>query len=271
MTTGEVKTLTTLREEIRSVREAIIEILMRMDHITLQRIPLIRADYALKIGCWEHALLEAELAGRRARRRLALAQAQANRGKAPHMEHIDAQLDQELEEWTAKTEEARIAYEQALLYRTGSRPLGKADSRQLKALYRMLVKRLHPDIHPGDDSLAALFLLVQAAYRSGDVDALRSMEVASRHLESADDLEDVFDPELLEQELELARIEEGVMRERLHELEESEEMRLAAQLANPDWVSTRTTELRRAVEEWERVRDDCTLRLRELRESFNGR
>ena len=270
MTTGEVKTLTTLREEIRSVRNAIIEILMRMDDITLHRLPQIRADYALKIGCWEQALLEAELAGRRARRKLALAQTQANRGEVPQMERIEAQLDDELADWMTKIRQAQLTYEQALSYITGTRPLSKSESAQLKTLYRTLVKRLHPDVCSSDEH-EMLFLLAQAAYRNGDVLALRSMEVATRHLEREDDLEVVDDPAPLELELELARIEEGVMRERLHELESSEELGLAELLANPKWVSTRTTELRRAVEEWERVRDDCTLRLRELRESFNGR
>ena len=62
-----------LREEIRRVRESILSLIVRMDDIMLQKIPQIRADYALKVGCWEQALLEAELAGRRARRGLQLA------------------------------------------------------------------------------------------------------------------------------------------------------------------------------------------------------
>lgn len=273
MRVGKDESVVALRDEIRSVRDAIIDILARIDDIQLQQLPQIRAEYALKLGCWEQALLEAELAGRRARRRLALAQAQANRGEKPQMDAIESQLDAELAEWTTNAEQARLAYEHALAYLTGSRAMSKAEAGELKRVYRVLVKRLHPDARGGgNEQHAALFLLAQSAYKTGDVDALRSLEVATRHLEpEGDDLDDADDLALLEQELELARIEEGVMRERLRELEDGEEMRLGRLLADPEWLAARTTELRLAVEGWERVKRDCDERLRELREGFDER
>ena len=260
-----------LREQIRSVRESILTAVVRMDDIELQQIPAIRADYALKIGCWEQALLEAELAARRAKRRLALAQAQANQGDAPQLSAIDAQLDTELADWSAKAEQARIAYEHALTRLTSMAPMKHADAAELRRLYRKLAKRLHPDVHAGDsDECSALFLLAQAAYRNGDIEALRSLEVATRHLDALEeDLQHVTDADALAQELELARIEEGVMTERLQQLEDCEEMRLGALLADPEWVTKRTTELRQAVKEWERMREECDDRLRELKEGID--
>ena len=260
--------LDSLKEEIRAVRDRVVGIVVRMDDIRLQQIPQIRADYALKIGCWEQALLEAELSARRARRRLALVQARVNRGERPQMEEVEQTLDDELATWMVKAEEARIAYERALSYITGMRVMTRAESGELKRLYHRLVKRLHPDVcHSTEDHRAGLFQIAQAAYANGDVQALRSLEVATRHLDPVcDDLSDAHDLETLEQELELARIEEGVMAERLQQLEECEEMRLGTLLADPEWVTKRTTELRRAVEAWERLRDECDERLRELRE-----
>lgn len=261
-----------LRDQIRAVRESILALVVRMDDIRLQQLPQIRADYALKIGCWEQALLEAELAARRAKRRLALAQAQANRGHAPQMEAIETRLDAELAKWMEKVEQARLVYEQAMAYLTSTSPMTRRDSVELKRLWRTLARRLHPDIcTSGDEGSTELFLLAQAAYKNGDVAALRSLEVATRHLEKGDDLQDVDDVDILGQELELARIEEGVVRERLRELEECEEVRLGRLLADPEWVTTRTTELRRGVEEWEHVRDGYDNRLKELREGFDGR
>lgn len=253
------------------MRESILTAVVRMDDIRLQQIPRIRADYALKIGCWEQALLEAELAARRAKRRLALAQAQANQGDVPQMEAIETQLDTELADWAAKAEQVRIAYEHALERLTSMAPMKKADADELRRLYRSLAKRLHPDVHAGDsDECSALFLLAQAAYRNGDVEALRSLEVATRHLDTGErDLEGTIDREALAQELELARIEEGVVQERLQALEDSEEMRLGKLLADPQWVTARTTELRHAVEEWDRVRRASEERLKRILEAFD--
>ena len=261
----------TLKEQIRDVRNRVVGIVVHMDDIRLQQLPQIRADYALKIGCWEQALLEAELAARRARRRLALVQAYINRGETPQMEEVEQTLDDELATWMVKAEQARMAYERALSYVTGMRVMTKSESGELKRLYHKLVKRLHPDVcHSSEDHRAGLFQIAQAAYANGDVQALRSLEVATRHLDPAnDDLTEVDDAEMLAQELELARIEEGVMTERLQQLEDCEEMRLGALLADPEWVTKRTTELRRAVKEWERMREECDDRLRELKESID--
>lgn len=268
--TGQIEQL---KGQIRTVRAHIVELLARMDDIILQQIPQIRADYALKIGCWEQALLEAELAARRARRRLALAQAQVNRGERPQMEAIERRLDDELAGWMAKAEQARISYERALDYLTGSRTMSKADAAELKRLYRLLVRRLHPDVRKADpEQCEGLFLIAQAAYRSGNIAALRSLEVATRHLDPAqDDLAAIEDAAALAQELELALIEEDVVRERLEALENGEEMRLGKLLADPEWVTARTTELRHAVEKWERVREDCDERLQALKEGFDER
>lgn len=261
----------TIRDEIRSVRDQIVEHTMRMEDIRLQQIPRIRADYALKIGCWEQALLEAELAARRARRRLALAQAEVNRGVTPQMDAIERVIEAELAEWTAKAEQARIAYEAALEHLLGTRPMTHAESKELKRLYRALVKRLHPDVcHADASKYASLFQTAQAAYKSGDIDTLRSLEVATRHLDhGTDDLESNSNLADLMQELELVRIEEGVVRERVQALEQGEEMRLGTLLADPAWVTARTTELRRAVEDWDRMRSECERRLEAMREGMH--
>ena len=260
-----------LRQEIRAARERIISLVAQMDDIRLQQIPQIRADYALKIGCWEQELLQAELAARRARRRLALVQAQVNQGSRPQMDDIELELDEELARWTAKAQQAQAAYEQALSYLTGGRRMSRREDAQVRSLYHTLVKRLHPDVC-GSSQGVVLFRIAQAAYANGDIQALQSLEVATRHLESArDDLDDVDDVAVLEQELELVQIQEGVMADRLEELRNCEDMRLDALLSDPDWVTRRTTELRRAVDEWNKVRDDCDERLRSLKEEIDER
>ena len=242
-----------------------------MDDIRLQQIPQIRADYALKIGCWEQELLQAELAARRARRRLALVQAQVNQGSRPQMDDIELELDEELARWTAKAQQAQAAYEQALSYLTGGRRMSRREDAQVRSLYHTLVKRLHPDVC-GSSQGVVLFRIAQAAYANGDIQALQSLEVATRHLESArDDLDDVDDVAVLEQELELVQIQEGVMADRLEELRNCEDMRLDALLSDPDWVTRRTTELRRAVDEWNKVRDEYDERLRGLKEETDER
>lgn len=260
-----------LRQEIRAARERIISLVAQMDDIRLQQIPQIRADYALKIGCWEQELLQAELAARRARRRLALVQAQVNQGSRPQMDDIEQELDEELAQWTAKAQQAQAAYEQALSYLTGGRRMSRREDAQVRSLYHTLVKRLHPDVC-GSSQGVVLFRIAQAAYANGDIQALQSLEVATRHLESArDELDDVDDVAALEQELELVQIQESVMADRLEELRNCEDMKLGELLSDPDWITHRTTELRCAVDEWNKVREEYDERLRGLKEETDER
>ena len=72
-----------LRRAIREVRSDILDIVTAIEDIKLQQIPQIYSYYALKIGCWEKELLEAEVAACRAKRRYAIIQAQVNQGNAP--------------------------------------------------------------------------------------------------------------------------------------------------------------------------------------------
>lgn len=264
-TNDEVR-LNELRERIRATRMSIVEMLARIDDINLQQIPQIRMDYALKIGCWEQELLVAELAGRRAKRRLALAQAQANHGEEINLSQIEAELDEELAEWQEKVDIARASYEATMRERLSVTPLSVVDGKELKSLYRKLVKRLHPDVCRSKEDCTTLFKLAQFAFKQGDIEMLRSLEVATRHLDSAtDDLETATDEAVLEQELELALIEESVVRERLEEAETCEEMQLGKHLMDLEWVTARTTEFRRAIEEWTREKDECDRKFEALK------
>jgi hypothetical protein len=268
---GAAPTADELRRAIREVRTAILDVVTAIEDIRLQQIPQIRADYAVKIGCWEKELLEAEVAARRAKRRYVLVQAQANQGVVPEYERIEAQLDDELADWTERVREARSAYERALEWRMGRRPLPAADAREMHRLYRTLMKRLHPDVRAGEDERRAeYFSIAQEAYRRGDVAVLRSLEVATRRFDPEDDLEGVDDVGALSAELELQEIERSGMERQLEELEACEEMRLGSLLRDPEWVSARTMELRGAVREWERVRREYDGRTARLREALDG-
>ena len=60
-------------------------------------------------------------------------------------------------------------------------PLSEEESKEMRDLYRLLVKQLHPDLHPDQsDREAALFLQVQAAYKICDLYKLREIAPASQ-------------------------------------------------------------------------------------------
>lgn len=260
-----------LRNAIREVRSDILDIVTRIEDIKLQQLPQIYVDYAVKIGCWEKELLEAEVAARRAKRRYALALTQTNQGRAPDYKKIEAQLDEELSAWTQKAEEANEAYEQALAWRMGRVTMPEVDAKEMHAVYRTLMKRLHPDVHVGEDEKrAGYFVIAQKAYQDGDIAVLRSLEVATRRFDPKDDLAEEEDVEALATELELQQIERSAMEKQLNELESCEDMQLGKLLQDPEWASSRAMELRESIKEWERTQREYDSRMAKLREAIDG-
>ena len=130
------------------VKTAIMDVLLQIDYIRLQENPRIEADYAVKVGYLENELLEVQVAARRAKRKLTLAQAAANRGVKLQESALEAQLDEEFAEWTRRIEQAVSRFYVLVDYRCGLQALSNAESEELCHLYRMLVKRLHPDVNP---------------------------------------------------------------------------------------------------------------------------
>ena len=238
----------TVKQEISEVRARIAGLLLEIDDIILQVNPRIEAEYATKIGYLENDLLKWQLAARRARRRYALAQARANSGMTFETDEFEDQLDNELEEWENLLARNVKSFLEAAERYAGSRPMSPAESRELKHLHRELIKRLHPDLHPGQPGEATRFFRVaQAAYENGDLDVLRSVAVATEGMGEEDTFASLTEDEA-SIELELVLAHERVIAQQLEELKQANPYALKEKLEDGDWVIRRTSELRGQIE-----------------------
>ena len=142
---------TDLTAQLEQARDDLADLLLEIDHIELQINPQILNDYNVKIACFENDLLKAEIEARRAKRKLALAQAQVNRGQSVADQAIEEQLEGEFAEWEAQLNVHVQDYLDALSNRAASRAMNERDARELKRLHRTLIKRLHPDANAGHE------------------------------------------------------------------------------------------------------------------------
>ena len=257
---------TNIFAEIAEARARIADLLLEIDDIVLQVNPHIQAEYATKIGYLENDLLKWQIAARRARRRFALAQARANSGASFEEDEFEAQLDEELAEWESLLASSVEAFLEAAERMAGSRPLSPADARELKQLHRELIKRLHPDLHPGQPEEAERFFCVaQAAYENGDLDVLRAVAVATEGMG-----EESIDADMSEDEasieLELVLAHERVVEQQLKELKRSNPYALKEKLEDGAWVIRRTAELKNQIEEQKAAVRAYDERFRELAE-----
>ena len=261
-----------LKAQVRELREKIVAVIAEMDDIRLQQIPAIQADYAVRVGCWETQLLEAELACRRAKRKLALMQARVNDGLEVQSEqtdsYVEAMLDTELAEWRDRLAQLQAKQQMLLASVAGSSYLTPPQSRRLKELYRTLVKRLHPDLHPAyAERFEELFATATRAYKAGQLDVLRALEVSTRALEQGDaDLEGLSESELA-MAVELTQIELEAMERDLAALKADPIFELKRNMADAAWLSATVASIKAKTAEFDEARMGFEARLAKLVET----
>ena len=274
----EVKNVAALQEQIEGVRQDITDVLLEIDHIQLQVNPQIEVDYAVKVGCLENELLQAQLGARRAKRRLALAQARTNRGEELACADIEEELDKELEAWEAQLAARVDDYLSKLESRMESHALSPVEAKELRSLHRELVKRLHPDLHPTQsDDEKRLFAIAQGAYEHGDLEVLRSLELATAYLavkaKDTPGTDEANGPEAadaLYAEYELLLAQLAVTRERLEQLKNTPPYTLRNKLADPAWVHERVEELKAQIAEQHEAKRIFDEKYKQLLEEHHG-
>ena len=240
---------TDVAQQIDQARTRIAELLLEIDDIVLQVNPHVEAEYATKIGYLENDLLKWQIAARRARRRYTLAQVRANAGASFSADEFEGQLDEEFAQWEALLAHNAEAFLQAAELMAGSSQLSPSDSRELKRLHRELIKRLHPDLHPGQSSEEARFFMVaQAAFEQGNLEMLRAVAVATEGMGGNPDDATLPEDEAAA-ELELVLAHERVVHQQLDELRNSHPYVLKEKIEDGAWVVGRTSELKKQIEE----------------------
>lgn len=176
-----------LQRECALLREELARLLVERAHLLGVTGPELEARYRAALGALQLEVLEAECAGRRLRRKLALLRASLNRGAVPDLAAVEAKLDAELADWRQALRDEALRLEEARA-RLAAPPLGAEAGRELRALFRALARRCHPDANPdGGDDARALWLQASAAYAAGDLDSLRAMTLVADEIPTQGD------------------------------------------------------------------------------------
>ena len=116
---------------------------------------------------------EAQCAALRLKRKIELIQAKKNRQEKVIISAVEETLDNEFAEYQKQLDE-QIDKMNDALKRSKAEVLSDEDNKELKKLYRKIVKALHPDINPDvSEAQVQLFDNAVSAYKNGDLGTLR--------------------------------------------------------------------------------------------------
>lgn len=162
-----------LKNEVEKLRTELSMIVLERDNLKFVICRNIETEYMLELGGTEYKVYEAQCTALRLKRKTELIQAKKNRQERIIISDIEKALDDEFAEYRKKLDEQIDKMNEAL-ERSKMEKLPEEDFKELKKLYRAIVKKLHPDANP-DVSEQQLRLLDNAvsAYKNGDLAALR--------------------------------------------------------------------------------------------------
>lgn len=162
-----------LKKEIEKLRTELSMLLLERDELQFVICENIEMKYMLKLGDLEYKTHEAQCTVLRLKRKIELIQAKKNRQEKINISEIEKILDKEFEEYKDQLDEQIHKINEAIK-RSKGKLLTDEESKELKQIYRKIVKVLHPDMNPKvSKEQLQLFVNAVAAYKDGDLDTLR--------------------------------------------------------------------------------------------------
>ncbi len=124
---------------------------------------ILNALYLDKLGRFQLELLQKKTEAARLKMKMQFVQAAINRDELPNVQAIEKLVDKKFQDYFAEIEAQAAALDQAK--EVLSHLVSEEDTRKLKELFRVLCKRLHPDLHPDQtEDEKELFIKVKSAY-----------------------------------------------------------------------------------------------------------
>lgn len=162
-----------LKSEVEKMRTELSTLLLERDELQFVICKNIETEYMLKLGSIEYKAYEAQCAALRLKRKIELIQVKKNRQEKVIISALEETLDTEFAEYQKQLDE-QINKMNDVFKRSEAEVLTDEENKELKKLYRKIVKALHPDINPDvSETQVNLFDNAVQAYKNGDLGTLR--------------------------------------------------------------------------------------------------
>ena len=245
-----------LKEEYERLQLEYADLVAERDELENSEGPRLTALYMEAVGQlqYEVLVLRYEIALLKLKRDLL--QAYKNRGEKADLNYVDEQVEATAKTYNENIQREEEKIKQAKAYIEEQKEEEKKnqenEKRELRELYRKLVHRLHPDLHPEQTEWEKeLFLKVQDAYEKGDLERLREL---AQQLEAGMPADAVDNETTEEWEERVNQLKEEIakIREEIEKILQEFPFTYRERLNNPEWIAQTQDMLRKEISELEK-------------------
>ena len=258
-----------LTEEVKQLKEDIASLYEEKDELVYHICKNIEAEYMSKVGILEYKLYEFNCKILRLKRKIELYQQKINMQELPDENEIENKLDKEYSQYEKKLNSISNTI-QKLLYRKNLDFLSEEESREIKKVYRKLIKKLHPDLtKENNKQKEKLLIQVTNAYKQWDIETLKNIELLTEEVTEKTNTKDIGLIELRECKTKYKRIIDELL-ESIKKIKESFPYNQKEFLKSDVLVNKRKEELERDTEQYKDIYSKLEDILNQLKGDKNG-
>lgn len=245
-----------LKEEYERLQQEYAALVAKRDNIQNYEGPNLVALFMETVGQLQYEILVLQYDIALLKQKRDMLQAYENRGEEPDLQYVEEQVEE-----TAKTYNERINQEEEKIkqakefieeQKEEERRHQEDNKRELRDLYRKLVHRLHPDLHPEQTEWEReLFLKVQDAYEKEDLERLRELE---QQLEAGMPSDKVDNETTEEWEKRVNQLKDEIakIRQEIAEMLEEFPFTYREKLNDPVWIAETQKQLSKEIKKLEK-------------------
>lgn len=227
------------QEKLADLKQELAELFERREHMINYERPHLLAAYTKFIGEYKYEEFALQITIKRYKRKAELIQTRINRNEPIIIEAIEQQLNEEFAEYERLLQE-QLEQIKAATELLNAPLLSEEEAKELKQLYRLLVKRLHPDWNPDlTQEERDLFVRVQAAYNTANLQELRNILLLIEAKEPIILKEETIDSEITHYE---KSVED--FKKRIEELEKTFPFTMREILSNEEEIRKQQDEIK---------------------------
>ena len=245
-----------LKEEYERLQLEYAALVAERDELENSEGPRLTALYMEAVGQLQYEVLVLRYEIALLKQKRDLLQAYKNRGEKADLNYVDEQVEATAKTYIENIQREEEKIKQAKAYIEEQKEEEKKNQEnekcELRDLYRKLVHRLHPDLHPEQTEWEKeLFLKVQDAYEKGDLERLREL---AQQLEAGMPADAVNNETTEEWEERVNQLKEEIakIREEIEKILQEFPFTYRERLNNPEWIAQTQDMLRKEISELEK-------------------